>query len=99
MQKVCKELENLQIIILKILLKFCSRSSSQFRGILLQELAKNGIYTGPSTSIHVISCGIVYVGVRFDVRKLNVGDFLWIAKEKAAPLQGIVATIQWSWLC
>ena len=28
------------------------------------------------------------VGVRFDVRKLNVGDFLWIAKEKTPPLPG-----------
>ncbi|CAI8001841.1 Crossover junction endonuclease MUS81 [Geodia barretti] len=48
----------------------CRKSSSQFRGILLQELAKNG--------------------VRFDVRKLNVGDFLWIAKEKSSPLRGQV---------
>jgi ERCC4-type nuclease len=48
----------------------CRKSSSQFRGILLQDLAKNG--------------------VRFDVRKLNVGDFLWIAKEKSSPLRGQV---------
>ncbi|XP_042368423.1 LOW QUALITY PROTEIN: crossover junction endonuclease MUS81 [Plectropomus leopardus] len=27
-------------------------------------------------------------GVNFDVRKLNVGDFLWIAREKLAPVPG-----------
>ncbi|KAL6118345.1 mus81 [Pungitius sinensis] len=27
-------------------------------------------------------------GVRFDVRKLNVGDFLWVAREKVAPVPG-----------
>lgn len=27
-------------------------------------------------------------GVQFDVRKLNVGDFLWIAKEKMTPIPG-----------
>ncbi|XP_034713011.1 crossover junction endonuclease MUS81 isoform X2 [Etheostoma cragini] len=27
-------------------------------------------------------------GVTFDVRKLNVGDFLWVAREKMAPLPG-----------
>lgn len=27
-------------------------------------------------------------GVRFDVRKLNVGDFLWVAREKLEPLPG-----------
>ncbi|KAM4537231.1 crossover junction endonuclease MUS81 [Odontesthes bonariensis] len=27
-------------------------------------------------------------GVHFDVRKLNVGDFLWVAREKVAPLPG-----------
>uniref|UniRef100_A0A672JCT2 Crossover junction endonuclease MUS81 n=1 Tax=Salarias fasciatus TaxID=181472 RepID=A0A672JCT2_SALFA len=27
-------------------------------------------------------------GVAFDVRKLNVGDFLWVAREKVAPLPG-----------
>ncbi|KAM6909521.1 crossover junction endonuclease MUS81 [Xenentodon cancila] len=27
-------------------------------------------------------------GVRFDIRKLNVGDFLWVAREKLAPVPG-----------
>lgn len=27
-------------------------------------------------------------GVIFDVRKLNVGDFLWVAREKVAPVPG-----------
>ncbi|XP_071234294.1 crossover junction endonuclease MUS81 isoform X2 [Salvelinus alpinus] len=27
-------------------------------------------------------------GVTFDVRKLNVGDFLWVAKERVAPVSG-----------
>ncbi|XP_074554984.1 crossover junction endonuclease MUS81 [Halichoeres trimaculatus] len=27
-------------------------------------------------------------GVSFDVRKLNVGDFLWVAREKLAPVPG-----------
>uniref|UniRef100_A0A3B3WJ77 Crossover junction endonuclease MUS81 n=1 Tax=Poecilia mexicana TaxID=48701 RepID=A0A3B3WJ77_9TELE len=27
-------------------------------------------------------------GVGFDVRKLNVGDFLWVAREKVAPIPG-----------
>ncbi|XP_013876683.1 crossover junction endonuclease MUS81 isoform X1 [Austrofundulus limnaeus] len=27
-------------------------------------------------------------GVRFDVRKLNVGDFLWVAQEKVSPVPG-----------
>ncbi|KAM7366527.1 hypothetical protein PAMP_015963 [Pampus punctatissimus] len=27
-------------------------------------------------------------GVKFDVRKLNVGDFLWVAREKVAPVPG-----------
>ncbi|KAM8747763.1 crossover junction endonuclease MUS81 [Acanthopagrus schlegelii] len=27
-------------------------------------------------------------GVSFDVRKLNVGDFLWVAREKVAPVPG-----------
>ncbi|KAM8881187.1 crossover junction endonuclease MUS81 isoform 1-T2 [Synchiropus picturatus] len=27
-------------------------------------------------------------GVNFDVRKLNVGDFLWVAREKVAPVSG-----------
>uniref|UniRef100_A0A665VSG7 Crossover junction endonuclease MUS81 n=1 Tax=Echeneis naucrates TaxID=173247 RepID=A0A665VSG7_ECHNA len=27
-------------------------------------------------------------GVNFDVRKLNVGDFLWVAREKVAPIPG-----------
>uniref|UniRef100_A0A3P9PNL0 Crossover junction endonuclease MUS81 n=1 Tax=Poecilia reticulata TaxID=8081 RepID=A0A3P9PNL0_POERE len=27
-------------------------------------------------------------GVGFDVRKLNVGDFLWVAREKVAPVPG-----------
>ncbi|XP_068443998.1 crossover junction endonuclease MUS81 [Clinocottus analis] len=27
-------------------------------------------------------------GVDFDVRKLNVGDFLWVAREKVAPIPG-----------
>ncbi|RVE60702.1 hypothetical protein OJAV_G00183700 [Oryzias javanicus] len=29
-------------------------------------------------------------GVHFDVRKLNVGDFLWVAREKMAPVPGSV---------
>ena len=28
-------------------------------------------------------------GVKFDVRKLNVGDFLWIARKKVEPLPGL----------
>ena len=28
-------------------------------------------------------------GVLFDVRKLNVGDFLWIAREKTTPVPGL----------
>ena len=28
------------------------------------------------------------IGVAFDVRRLNVGDFTWIAREKASPLPG-----------
>ncbi|KAG9346446.1 hypothetical protein JZ751_006757 [Albula glossodonta] len=27
-------------------------------------------------------------GVTFDIRKLNVGDFLWVARERVAPVQG-----------
>lgn len=27
-------------------------------------------------------------GVNFDVRKLNVGDFLWVAREKLSPVPG-----------
>ncbi|KAM9717342.1 crossover junction endonuclease MUS81 isoform 1-T1 [Menidia menidia] len=27
-------------------------------------------------------------GVNFDIRKLNVGDFLWVAREKVTPLPG-----------
>ncbi|KAF4089201.1 hypothetical protein AMELA_G00063590 [Ameiurus melas] len=27
-------------------------------------------------------------GVAFDIRKLNVGDFLWVAREKVAPVPG-----------
>uniref|UniRef100_A0A3P8Q8W1 Crossover junction endonuclease MUS81 n=1 Tax=Astatotilapia calliptera TaxID=8154 RepID=A0A3P8Q8W1_ASTCA len=27
-------------------------------------------------------------GVNFDIRKLNVGDFLWVAREKVAPVAG-----------
>uniref|UniRef100_A0A3Q3S044 Crossover junction endonuclease MUS81 n=1 Tax=Mastacembelus armatus TaxID=205130 RepID=A0A3Q3S044_9TELE len=27
-------------------------------------------------------------GVNFDIRKLNVGDFLWVAREKVAPVPG-----------
>ena len=30
----------------------------------------------------------VYVGVPFDVRRLTVGDFTWIAREKATPVPG-----------
>lgn len=26
--------------------------------------------------------------MKFDVRKLNVGDFVWVAKEKVVPLPG-----------
>ena len=51
----------------------------------MQELAKNGTVVYGSIS------SLMYggaVGVRFDVRKLNVGDFLWIAKEKTSPLPG-----------
>lgn len=29
-----------------------------------------------------------YIGVAFDVRRLNVGDFTWIAREKASPIPG-----------
>ena len=29
-----------------------------------------------------------HAGVAFDVRRLNVGDFTWIAREKATPLPG-----------
>lgn len=29
-------------------------------------------------------------GVLFDVRKLNVGDFLWVAREKVPPVPGSV---------
>ena len=28
------------------------------------------------------------VGVQFDVRKLNVGDFLWVGREKVCPVPG-----------
>ncbi|XP_034006122.1 crossover junction endonuclease MUS81 isoform X1 [Trematomus bernacchii] len=31
-------------------------------------------------------------GVTFDVRKLNVGDFLWVAREKVAPIPGQLRT-------
>ena len=27
-------------------------------------------------------------GVTFDIRKLNVGDFLWVAREKVTPVPG-----------
>lgn len=27
-------------------------------------------------------------GVNFDIRKLNVGDFLWVAREKVRPIPG-----------
>lgn len=27
-------------------------------------------------------------GVTFDIRKLNIGDFLWVAREKVAPVPG-----------
>lgn len=27
-------------------------------------------------------------GVPFDIRKLNVGDFLWVAREKVSPVPG-----------
>ena len=30
----------------------------------------------------------VHVGVPFDVRRLTVGDFTWIAREKASPVPG-----------
>ncbi|CAL8241325.1 unnamed protein product [Merluccius merluccius] len=30
-------------------------------------------------------------GVTFDIRKLNVGDFLWVARQKVAPLRAPVA--------
>lgn len=26
--------------------------------------------------------------MNFDIRKLNVGDFLWVAREKVAPVPG-----------
>ena len=29
-----------------------------------------------------------FIGVDFDVRKLNVGDFLWVAREKVSPIPG-----------
>ena len=35
-------------------------------------------------------CFLFNVGVSFDVRKLNVGDFLWVAREKVLPLPGSV---------
>lgn len=31
-------------------------------------------------------------GVNFDVRKLNVGDFLWVAREKVEPVPGNAQT-------
>ncbi|KAK5848187.1 hypothetical protein PBY51_005823 [Eleginops maclovinus] len=31
-------------------------------------------------------------GVSFDVRKLNVGDFLWVAREKVSPVPGQLRT-------
>lgn len=42
-------------------------------------------------------------GVHFDVRKLNVGDFLWVAKEKVSPVPGtssgatvgVLTKLQW----
>uniref|UniRef100_A0A9J7Y963 Crossover junction endonuclease MUS81 n=1 Tax=Cyprinus carpio carpio TaxID=630221 RepID=A0A9J7Y963_CYPCA len=30
------------------------------------------------------------IGVTFDVRKLNVGDFLWVAREKVTPVGGLI---------
>ena len=35
-----------------------------------------------------IACVYTCAGVMFNVRKLNVGDFLWIAQEKTVPLPG-----------
>lgn len=43
-------------------------SKAHFRGLLLQELGKNG--------------------VKYDVRRLHVGDFVWIAKERVALRPG-----------
>lgn len=37
----------------------------------------------------VMPCTVL-AGVKFDVRKLNVGDFVWVAKEKAVPLPGVL---------
>ena len=37
-----------------------------------------------------ITPATVLAGVKFDVRKLNVGDFVWVAKEKAVPLPGML---------
>lgn len=37
---------------------------------------------------HAVQKELKKNGVHFDVRKLNVGDFLWVAREKVAPIPG-----------
>lgn len=39
--------------------------------------------------IVLIQCSFIPLGVAFDVRRLNVGDFTWIAREKASPVPGL----------
>ena len=53
------------------------RSKSNFRGLLLEELTKNGYYQ----LYQLYSIVLCVLGVKFSVRNLNIGDFLWIAKE------------------
>lgn len=31
---------------------------------------------------------IFFVGVQFDIRKLQLGDFLWVARERTVPTPG-----------
>lgn len=39
--------------------------------------------------IVLIQCSFIPLGVAFDVRRLSVGDFTWIAREKASPVPGL----------
>jgi len=34
------------------------------------------------------------LGVQFDVRKLQLGDFLWVARERTVPTPGTVFTLE-----
>ena len=56
-------------------------------------LGKNPNYFPHAVKFSRTIIFLFYLGVSFDVRKLNVGDFLWIAREITLPLPGLSAIL------